>query len=77
MKQMWTRLASMVQKQGGNTKFMEPRFEHLFMRHHKNADELVLDKEGNPLAAVYFTPKGRHPGDLRALMSAVRDRVKE
>lgn len=65
----------MVLDGGGNTRFMEPRFENLFMRHHKNADELVLDKEGAPLAAVYFTPKGRHPGDLRSLMAAIRERT--
>jgi hypothetical protein len=75
MKAIWTRLSSMVLKQGGDTRFMEPRFENLFMRHHKNADELVLDKDGNPLAAVYFTPRGWRPGDLRALMQAIRERT--
>lgn len=75
MKQMWTRLSRMVLNKGGDTRFMEPRFENLFMRHHKNADELVLTKDGEPLAAVYFTPKGRHPEDLRSLMAAIRERT--
>lgn len=75
MKQIWTRLSSMVLKQGGDTRFMEPRFENLFMRHHKSADELVLDKDGAPLAAVYFTPKGKHPEELRGLMRAARERT--
>lgn len=66
----------MILSLGGNTRFMEPRFNNLFMRHHQHADEIVMSRTGIPLAAVYFTPTGKHPEDLRSLIRAIRDRVK-
>jgi hypothetical protein len=78
MKAAWTRLANWVTRQGGDTRFMDPRFDALFCRHHKHADELVFSLDDKrPMAAVYFTPAGRHPEDFRALMRAIRDRVSE
>lgn len=59
MKANWTRLSRMILNLGGNTRFMESRFNRLFMRHHKNACEIVIDRAGIPMAAVYFTPAGK------------------
>ena len=75
MKQSWTRLADIVRKQGGNTKFMYGRFDALFMRHHRHAHEIVLDRSGRPMAAVYFTPEGMQPDHLRSFIRALRERT--
>lgn len=75
MKANWTRLSRMILNLGGNTRFMESRFNRLFMRHHKNACEIVIDRAGIPMAAVYFTPAGKHKGDLQRLKIALRDRT--
>jgi hypothetical protein len=75
VKKSWTRLSSLVLKAGGHTRFMEARFNNLFMRHHRNACEIILDRTGEVMAAVYFTPKGKHPDFLRGFMKALRERV--
>lgn len=75
MKQNWTRLLRMIQSLEFNAGHLDGRFRTLFLRHHQNADEIVLNKAGEPLAAVYFHPMGRHQEEFKSLMRAVRDRV--
>jgi hypothetical protein len=73
MKAAWTRLANIILKQDGHTKFMEPRFDVMFLKHHKNASEIVVNKQGKPLAAIYFTPTGMHQTEFKSLIRNVRD----
>lgn len=75
MKSAWTRLAKLILKQGGDTKFMEPRFDNLFLRHHHNASELLTNKDGKPLAALYFTPTGMHQEEVKNILRLARERM--
>ena len=54
MKQSWTRF---VEKVKGTPEQKVRQFDLLFWNHHKNSDELITDLEGNPVAAIYLTPK--------------------
>jgi len=74
MKQSWTRLAN-IMKRGGHFRFAQPRFLNLFMKHHRNACEIVIDEKGVPLAAVYFTPNGKSREELKKFMVLIRQRV--
>lgn len=65
----------MILKLGGNTRFMDSRFNHLFLKHHRHACEIIVDRNGSPMAAVYFTPAGKHPEYLRGLMAEIRRRT--
>lgn len=53
MKKSWVRLLPKL----GTPDEKFHRFNDIFLKHHKNADELVCAKEGFPIAAVYFTPE--------------------
>lgn len=48
---------------------------HSFLEHHQNACELIHSKDGAPLAAVYFTPDGRHREETIKLFRMIRERV--
>lgn len=74
MKQAWTRLLGIL-KRHDDDKFLEARFENLFLRHHKNAHELVYKKDRKVLAAIYFSPVGLHQKETIAFLRAVRDQT--
>jgi hypothetical protein len=48
MKQHWTRLTKIV-----GHKILP--FRRLFLRHHRNADEIVISNEGVPVMAIYYS----------------------
>ena len=50
-------------------------FEANFLREHINCCEMIVDKEGKPLAAVYFTPFGKEKERFKAIMKEIRDRI--
>jgi len=58
MKQHWAKLLDICTKQGTvkHWKWMEARFDNLFLKHHAYADEIVMGFDGRPLDAVYFAP---------------------
>lgn len=50
-------------------------FKHMFLKHHRNAQEVIFNKNGQPLAAVYFTPVGIHQEEFKNLMREIQNRV--
>lgn len=75
MRQSVARLMRMVLNKGGDTRFLEARFRDLFLRHHRNAHEIILNKQGEPLAAIYITPIGDHQESVKCIFKEVRDRM--
>lgn len=72
MKQSWTRLLSLFKV---HPKFKEPVFNRVFMKHHKNACEIHLDKDGVPMCAVYFTPQATDKMSTKAIFAEIRKRT--
>jgi hypothetical protein len=67
----WTRLNRMVKNLGGDHKFMDARFRNLFLRHHQNACEIITNKAGEPLGALYYTPTGLHQKEVKDFFKRV------
>lgn len=75
MKRSWTRLLQIISKTGAHVRFREQRFNHLFLRHHRWACEIVYTKDRRPLAAVYFAPEGLNRQETKAFFRAVQERT--
>lgn len=75
MKQSWVRLLQIIKRTEIHPKFLESRFRYLFLKHHHNAHELVYNKAGEPLAAVYFTPTGMNQEEVKKLMRTIQERL--
>jgi hypothetical protein len=72
VKQPWTRLGSW---QKVDPRFREAAFRREFMKHHRQACELVFDKEGYPMAAIYFTPQAMNKEQIKAIFQEIRRRT--
>ena len=72
-KKSWTRLMDFC-RFGSNSE-RSARFRYLFHTHHQYCDEFVHGRDGNPLAAVYFTHETLHRIDTKAIMRAIQERV--
>jgi len=44
-----------------------------FIGDHRNAQEIVTNLEGFPLAAIYVTPFGDHQAQVKEIMRRVQD----
>ncbi|MGZ3742732.1 MAG: hypothetical protein ACXVB1_00175 [Pseudobdellovibrionaceae bacterium] len=77
MKKSWTKLYSILKHKNSKTSDanIETKFNRLFLSHHKNSCEIILNSKGEPLAAIYFTPTGSHQEEFKHLMKMVRDRT--
>lgn len=73
MKQAWTRLANNILKQYKD--HLDERLHAVFLRHHQNATEIVLNRAGEPLAAVYVSPVGSHQEMFKRVMREIRERM--
>lgn len=75
MKQAWTRLVKNLRNRGIPDKMFDQAFESAFLKHHNNASELICNKEGKVLAAVYFTPVGMHQEETKRFFKYLRERI--
>lgn len=69
MKKSWTRLIP----KGLSPEETEARFNYMFMAHHGNAEEMITDKNGNPVAAVYFTPQAYRRIEIKEFLRELRE----
>lgn len=72
-KKSWTRLIDFCRF--GSESERAAKFNYIFLTHHKNSDEIVHSKHGEPLAAVYFTYDALHRIELKSFMRQIQERV--
>jgi hypothetical protein len=73
MKSSWTRLIDKLK--GRRPEDRESEFLVLFMNHHKQADEMIMDNQGTPMAAIYFTPQALDKMRTKSIFKDIRDRT--
>jgi uncharacterized protein YcgL (UPF0745 family) len=74
MKRNWTNLIKPSEAYTSDKDRMSSHF-YEFNKEHYNACEIVTNKFGEPVAAIYFSLKGKTDADLKAIMRAIRDRT--
>lgn len=47
----------------------------LFMKHHRDCSEMVLDKNGECMAAIYITPTGQHQKRIKEIFKHVQEQT--
>jgi hypothetical protein len=72
VKKPWTRLVKLKGRPAWET---EGRFNMAFLNHHRQACELVFDKQGKPMAAIYFTPQAQDKIWAKSFFRKVQERV--
>ena len=82
MKQSWARLFATrkIKREAYSTEAaylsaVNAWFLRLFYKHHKHACEMLFSKDGECLAAIYYTPAAKDRQETKAIFKAVRERT--
>jgi hypothetical protein len=75
VKKSWTKLIPNMGDFARKASKTRSKFNYLFCKHHRHACEMIYDKEGEPMAAIYFTPQAMDKEQNKRFFRAVQERT--